>query len=97
MLRERGLPMEKLMLRLVRTARKALNADEKLREIGYETTPYWDIYCEIFDAIYEMLGEETDTADSSITHAVLNADTLNDEQRVLILVNAFNKKNRPAL
>ena len=75
--------MKKLMLRLVRTARKAFEADARLREIGYETTPYWDIYCEVSDAIYDMLGE--------------NTETLNDEQRVLILISAYNKKNRPAL
>ena len=85
------------MLRLVRTARKAFEADARLREIGYETTPYWDIYCEVSDAIYDMLGENTETFDSSITYAVLNAETLNDEQRVLILISAYNKKNRPAL
>lgn len=88
--------MEKLLMHMVRAAMLAGRMDEELRKLGYGDTPYWNIYGEMTDAIYELLEEQTETFEQSVTHAVLKAETLTDEQRVLVLQYAHGKNTRSA-
>ena len=88
--------MEKMLKHLVKTTRIAYRMDEELRNLGYGDTPYWNIYCEMTDAIYEWVGEKTQTFDESITYAALMADTLTDDQRVMVLQYAHDKNTRSA-
>lgn len=88
--------MEKVLMNMLKAARQAYSTDKALRDAGYKDTPYWEIYGYISDAIYNLLGEDTETFEQSITYAVLHSDTFNDHQRAMVL--AYNyKQNRPAL
>ena len=69
-----------VMTRLVRAGRKANRIDEMLLGLGYGSTPYASIYGDITDAIYEMLGENTETFHESLTFQVMMDDSLTDEQ-----------------
>ena len=70
---------KKVLTHLIRAGRDALHREKTLKEIGYRDTPYFDLYGEIADAIYCMLGEETDSFDESITHAALQDIYTSDE------------------
>ena len=63
---------KKVLTHLIRAGRDALHLENTLKEIGYKETPYFNLYGEIADAIYNMIGEETDTFDESVTHAAIN-------------------------
>ena len=63
---------KKVLTHLIRAGRDALHLEKTLKNIGYKETPYYNLYGEIADAIYTMLGEDTDTFDESVTHAAIN-------------------------
>ena len=90
--------MEKLLTRLVKVARKAYKTDLALQQLGYDETPYFDIYGEILDGIYELLGEKTDTLEESYTYQfVIFNDYLPPEQAAKELMKEYRiKQNRPA-
>lgn len=72
--------MKEALTKLVRAARTAKRADDALRNVGYTDTPYFDIYGDIVDGIYAMLGEKTNTLEESVTYTVLsNPDMADDE------------------
>ena len=77
------------MVRLVRAGRKANELDESLMDLGYTSTPYSDIYGDIADAIYFMLGEKTETLDQSITYQAITDDSLTDGQCAEKLLSAY--------
>lgn len=70
---------KRVLTHLVKAGRDALHLEATLKSIGYEGTPYFDLYGEIADAVYEMLGEETETIDESITYAAMHDIYTSDE------------------
>jgi len=80
------------MLRLVKAWKKANDTDETLQELGYNTTPYEEIAGNIADAIYYILGEQTNTFDESVTFRTLSNFTLSAEKCTDILMAAYEKK-----
>ena len=71
---------EKAMRCLVNAYRNASNLDDGLINLGFTTTPCFDIAGDIADAIYYMLGENTETFDESVTAQTLwNAELSNDQ------------------
>lgn len=72
--------MKEALAKLVKAARTAKRADDALRNVGYTDTPYFDIYGDIVDGIYAMLGEKTNTLEESVTYTALsNPDMADDE------------------
>ena len=70
----------KALANLVKAARKARRIDDDLVQNGYPGSPYNEIYELISDAIYTMLGEQTECFDESITCRTLNSGILTDKQ-----------------
>lgn len=70
---------KRVFIHLIRAGRDALHIEKTLNEIGYKGTPYYNLHGEIADAVYEMLGEETDTFDQSETYAAMHDIYTTDE------------------
>ena len=85
-----------VMTRMVKTYKTARNADDALRSVGYEGTPYAEIAGSIADAIYYMLGESTEKFDDSVTAKTLDNEYLSEEEQVNLLL-AVCKKNESSL
>lgn len=69
-----------VLTHLIRAGRDALHLEKTLTDIGYKETPYFNLYGEITDAVYAMLGEETDALEESMTHAAMHDIYTSDEQ-----------------
>lgn len=70
---------KKVLTHLIRAGRDAINLENVLNQFGYKETPYFNLYGEIAEAIYAMLGEDTKSFDQSITHAVMHDPLTPDE------------------
>ena len=60
-----------VFLHLVKAGRDAFHIEETLKKIGYSDTPYFNLYGEIFEAVYNLLDEDTDSFDESITASAM--------------------------
>ena len=69
----------KVLAHLIHAGRDALHLENILTGLGYKETPYFNLYSEIADAIYCMLGEDTESFDKSVTHAVMSDPLTSDE------------------
>ena len=78
--------------KLVSVARTAKQNDDKLMELGYTYTPYFEIYGKVMDAIWYLLGENTETLSESITYNAVNYEGYTDEERVDLLMDKFKKQ-----
>ena len=67
------------LLHLVKAGRDAMHIEKTLKDIGYNETPYFNLYGEICNAIYALLNEETDTFDESETYAAMHDIFTSDE------------------
>lgn len=83
--------MEKALTRLVQVARKTYCLSEQMDAMGYRDTPFHDIFGEVADIIYDLLGEETDTFDESVTYRALYENTLTNSERVSLLLEAIKE------
>lgn len=79
------------LTRMVKAGRLALTMDKGLRSLGYDETPYFDIYGNIADAVYFLLGEETETFSASVTSLVFESPELTDARRVSLLMRELEK------
>ena len=77
--------------KIIIAGRTAKKADDILRKIGYTDTPYFNIYGNIADALYILLGEKTDTFDKSLTYKIMESETLTETQRAAISALACEK------
>ena len=77
------------LLKLTKAARDAHYMDSAMETAGYSSNPYADIYGNIADAVYELLGEHTDTFDESVTCATLLSFAITNEQCAEYLFSAF--------
>ena len=82
---------QKVLTHLVRAGRDALHIENILNGIGYKETPYFNLYGEIADAIYTMLGENVDSFDESVTHSTINDPLTSDELAAEQLAKLLNK------
>lgn len=87
--------MRDALLRLVSAERKASAISKAIRNAGYSESVYDEIAGEISDAIYCMIGENTETYADSVTCLVLHTDILTDERRVAILLSEYVKNVGP--
>lgn len=78
--------LRQTMVNLVEATMKAKELHEAMDALGFPDTPYWYIYARLCDAIYDLIGEETETFDKSLTCNVLNDPELTNEDRVNILL-----------
>ena len=82
------------LTRMVKAGRLALDTDNGLRELGYSDTPFFEIYGDIADAVYFMLGENTGTFNESVTYCALASPGYTHDQRVSLLMQEYEKNSR---
>ena len=70
---------KKILTHLIKAGRDALHLERTLKQLGYSDTPYFDLYGEICEAVYCLIGEDTQTFDESLTHAAMNDIYSSDE------------------
>jgi len=78
---------------LVNLAMKSKKLSDQMNELGYPDNPYWDFYCEAAEALYDLVGESTDTFEESLAFLVLQSTTITEEQRINVLLYHY-KKNK---
>jgi len=74
--------MKEALTRMVKIAMKCNELDKLHTALGYDNTPYFDIYGDAVDAIYFMIGEHTATLEESATYRVLNTPGISVDERV---------------
>jgi len=95
---------KKVFLHLVKAARDSLHLESTLSNIGYSETPYFNLYGEIAEAIYDLLDEDTDTFEESATARILQEtytpDEISAEKLAVLFDNntwSISDKIRPML
>ena len=79
------------LLRLVKAARGAKELQESYAKVNLDDNPAFNIYADIADGIYCLIGEHTEKFEDSTTYAALTAPGLQDDIRVRILMSAYNR------
>lgn len=69
-----------VLTHLIRAGRDAIHMEKTLNDIGYKETPYFNLYGEITDAVYAMLGEDTDSISESVAYSAMHDIYTSDEQ-----------------
>ena len=77
--------------RLVKAGLNARKMQKQSLEVGLEDTLIFQIWGEIMDAIYALIGEHTETLENSITYVAMTAPALSDERRTEILYNVYKR------
>ena len=81
------------MIRLVRTARGCLKADEAMRGLGQDNSVFFGIYGDVADAIYYLINEQTETFDISVTWKTITDSSLSNEQCTRRLMKEYNRNH----
>lgn len=77
------------LLRMVRAAKDANFQMDFYKRVGIGTDRIFNIYGNIADAIYCLIGEKTENFDESITNLALTTPYLSDSRRAEILYSAY--------
>ena len=72
--------------------RKAFALDDEMHKLGYDNTPYYDLYGSIADAIYLILGEQCDFEESA-TALYMQDRSTTDTQCADGLFAAYQQRN----
>jgi len=64
--------VKRALTHLLKAGRDALHLEKTLTDLGYGNTPYFNLYGEIADAMYCILGEDTDTFEDSATYNAMH-------------------------
>lgn len=68
-----------VLTHLIRAGRDAIHLEKTLSGVGYNETPYFNLYGDIIDAIYGILDEHTDTIEDSMAYAAIHDPFTPDE------------------
>ena len=68
-----------VLTHLIRAGRDAIHLEKTLSGVGYNETPYFNLYGDIIDAIYGILDEHTDTIEESMAYAAIHDPFTPDE------------------
>lgn len=86
--------MKEVFLKLVSVARLAMAAHRGMLQLGYDNTPYFDIYGDAMDALFLLLQEKSSSLSDSVAFHVVNSDRLTIPVCAEILFNVY-KENDP--
>ena len=75
----------------VRAAMKAKEMREHYARIGLDDDPPFQIWGEILDGIYVLIGEHTNEFEKSTTYITMTAPLLTEERRVEMLYGEYQK------
>lgn len=79
------------LVKLVKIAVSTKKMDEAFINAGYADTPYFFIYGNAVDAIYDIIGEKTATIDESVTYDAINNNSYTDSERVDLLMEEYER------
>ena len=82
---------KQVLTHLIRAGRDAMHLEKTLENLGYKETPYFHLYGEICDAVYCLLGENTDAFDESETYAAMHDIFTSDEMCAEKLASICNQ------
>ena len=85
--------VRKILKRLVNIAMLSLENDTILEKMHFTNTPYFELYGETAEAIYEIIGEHTMTFEESVTYEALNSG-YSKEMAVNMLMEAYEKNHK---
>lgn len=69
---------KKILTHLIRAGRNAMSLENVLTSLGYKETPYFNLYGDISEAVYTLLGEKTESFEDSVTYAVMVDPLMSD-------------------
>ena len=78
------------LLRMYRASKTAKKFDDVFCDYD---TPYTDIYGDIADAIYYLIGEDTGLFSDSVTYSVLHTENMTESRAVAILLAEYGRNN----
>lgn len=78
---------------LVSAGRKAYKLDVEMRKLGYDNTPYADLYGEIADGIYTLIEDQAECFMLSDTYRLLTDGSVPDEHCVANLHSIFEERS----
>ena len=81
--------MKDVLSRLLKAGRKIMRMKEAYVDVGLNDTMLHDAYGEICDAIYHLIGENTDEFSSSVTCIAMETPLLTDERRTEMLYSQY--------
>ena len=81
------------LYRLMKVAVTAKQKYDELLDIGFMSTPFFDMYGDSADAIYYLLGEQTQTFAESVTYDAINHDGLTMDERFSLIVDEYEKNH----
>lgn len=82
------------LLRMYRSARDLKKMYETFKAAGFSADSLFDVYGNVADAIYYLIGEDVARFENSITYRILNHPDFQDctdEEKVDILMAEFRK------
>ena len=82
------------ILRMVRSALSAKKMADAYLAIGWDDCKPHQIYGDLLDAIYSLIGETVDEFNLSITYVAMTAPFLSDERRVKLLMSEYEKNHK---
>lgn len=83
--------IRRVLEELVEIAVSTRKMDKAFLDAGYDNTPYFDIYAGAMEAVYHLLGEETETIDESVTYEAINNDSYTNDERVDLLMEEYER------
>ena len=79
---------------MVRSAMTAKKLSDAYLMVGLNDNAMHEMYGDIMDAIYYLIGEHVDEFDKSVTYVAVNAPILSDNRRVELLYSEFVKNHK---
>ena len=86
--------MKDALLRLVKAGLSTKKMQEAYLTVGLDDNRLFEIYGNILDAVYDLIGEHTNTFEESVTHLAMTAPILTDDRRAELLMIEY-RKNHP--
>ena len=85
--------IESILECLVRIAMKSLYISDQMSLLGFTDNPYFSIFGNAADAIYNLIGEHADPFDDSVTYRTIHQFMFSEHDCVQILLEEFRKNH----
>lgn len=81
------------LFKMVKVGRKLNTMMDNYVKNGVNETPLFDVWGDVLDGIYALLGEHTETIEESVTYTAMTAPYLCIERRTEMLYAEYEKKH----
>lgn len=81
------------ILRMVKAGLETKKLQEAYANAGLDDNALFQIFSEISSAIYDLIGEQTETFEESKTNTLMNAPCISVEKRAELLYNEYVRNN----